>query len=120
MPSEHAFLGEIVHVATGGALVVFVHAARTIAAIPKGHTVLVYIRYSSAFSGVLEVCCTFETKACASVTLPVPVPQTCIAAQNGQPAMAKYLATAGVDVNAAAKDGSTPLYVAAQNGRLEW
>ena len=43
-----------------------------------------------------------------------------IAAQSGQPEMMTYLTTAGVEVNAAAKYGSTPLYVAAQNGRFEW
>ena len=33
--------------------------------------------------------------------------------------MVKYRATAGADLNVAAQDGSTPLYVAAESGHLE-
>ena len=56
MPSELSFLEELVGVATGGALGAFVPAARTIAAMPQAHTVLIVMRCSCACSGVLEFC----------------------------------------------------------------
>ena len=37
------------------------------------------------------------------------------AAQNGHLEIERYLVTAGSDVNVAAQDGSTPLYVAAES-----
>ena len=55
MPSELSFLEEMVGVATGGALGVFVPAASTIAAMPKVRTVLLLMRCSCECRGVLEV-----------------------------------------------------------------
>ena len=40
-------------------------------------------------------------------------------AQNGHLEIERYLVTAGSNVNAAAQDVSTPLYVAAENGHFD-